>query len=65
MPLLSLQTNIQLNTEQQQEFLLLASKTMAEILGKPESYVMVSVQANIAMSFAASTEACAYIEFKV
>lgn len=64
MPYLSIQSNKALSPEQTQELLKNASQNVAEILGKPESYVMVSIPPAIPMSFAGSTDALAYLELK-
>lgn len=64
MPLLSIATNIELSAEAGQEFIAAASSKTAELLGKPERYVMVQLQSSQAMSFAGSTEPLAYCELK-
>lgn len=64
MPLLTIHTNQTLSTEQQDELIHSASQSMAELLGKPESYVMVLLQSGQAMAFAGSREPCAYLELK-
>ncbi|MDH5327747.1 MAG: phenylpyruvate tautomerase MIF-related protein [Gammaproteobacteria bacterium] len=64
MPYLSIQTNQgpdQINTN---ELLRKASLTVAEILGKPESYVMVALPDPVPMMFAGSSEPLAYLELK-
>lgn len=64
MPYLAIQTNQDLSPEKHQQLLTLASKTVAEILGKPESYVMVAVPPAIPMLFAGSDAPLAYLELK-
>jgi phenylpyruvate tautomerase len=62
MPLLKITTNNKIdNTE---NFALLASKTTAEILGKPESYVMVIVNDQQTLIFAGNDKPAAFIELK-
>ena len=41
-----------------------ASKLTAEILGKPESYVMVSINDNADLIFAGSSDPCAHLMLK-
>lgn len=65
MPYLSIHTNVELlDTDKQEALLAKASKTVASMLGKPESYVMIEVQAGQAMSFAGSREPLAYLQLK-
>ena len=62
MPLLQINTNKavddldQLATE--------ASRLIAEMLGKPESYVMVNITDNATLTFAGSNEPCAHLKLK-
>ena len=44
MPLLTISTNISLDNQAAQALCLKASSHVASLLGKPESYVMVSLQ---------------------
>ena len=62
MPLLSIRTNSQINDKK--ELALEASKQTAKILGKPESYVMVSIEDNQALIFAGNEQPAAYVELK-
>jgi len=62
MPLLSIYTNTDCNDSD--ELVRLASKKVAELLGKPESYVMVMLHPRTPMSFAGSNQSCAYLELK-
>ncbi|WP_353570235.1 phenylpyruvate tautomerase MIF-related protein [Candidatus Albibeggiatoa sp. nov. BB20] len=64
MPYLLIQTNIELESEQQTALITQASKAVAEMLGKPEIYVMVALHPNTAMSFAGNSEPTAYLELK-
>jgi phenylpyruvate tautomerase len=64
MPLLTISTNISLDDQAAQALCTKASAHVSELLGKPESYVMVSVQHGKAMSFAGNSTPCAMIELK-
>lgn len=64
MPCLILNTNQVLDEHQQNKVCLAASAKTANILGKPESYVMVLIKDQQTMSFAGNTTPCAYIELK-
>lgn len=41
-----------------------ASQLTATMLGKPESYVMVHINANASLCFAGTNEACAHLQLK-
>jgi len=62
MPYLSITSNVELATAAGQ--LEQLSKTVADGLGKPESYVMVSLHHNPAMLFAGNTQPLAFCELK-
>lgn len=62
MPLLTITTNQ--SVEDPDELCRLMSRAVASMLGKPESYVMVTLQADQAMSFAGSTDPTAMLELK-
>ena len=64
MPYLSIQTNKALDSSEINDFIDKASKTVAQQLGKPESYVMVAMPESSAMMFAGNNAACAYLELK-
>ena len=64
MPYLNIQTNADIAPDQQARLLDQASQTVAEMLGKPESYVVVALQARVAMRFGGSDAALAYLELK-
>ncbi|MGB5225297.1 MAG: phenylpyruvate tautomerase MIF-related protein [Arenicellales bacterium] len=64
MPLLTISTNISLDNEAAQALCLKASSHVASLLGKPESYVMVSLQASMIMSFAGDAAPCASVQLK-
>lgn len=62
MPVLHIQTNATI--ADQESLLKELSATVARELGKPESYVMVSITHNPAMSFAGTLEPLVYAELK-
>ena len=62
MPILSIQTNAAV--ENQEVFLKAASSLVADVLSKPESYVMIHLSDKQNMSFAGTTELLAYVELK-
>ncbi len=64
MPYLTIRTNQTLNEEEKSAVCRLASECIAERLGKSEAYVMVSVDTDIAMTFAATDRPCAFVELK-
>lgn len=64
MPYIKIQTNHSVDDELKEKLLLGASSLVAGLLGKPERYVMTALQDNVPMTFAGSTEACAFIECK-
>jgi phenylpyruvate tautomerase len=64
MPFLKIQTNQPLDGATAKALAAKASGRVAEFLGKPEAYVMVTVETNTAMQFAGSDEPLAYLELK-
>ena len=64
MPLLKIETNQPLDTDVQTRLTGKASQQVAALLGKPERYVMVSIEQNPAMLFGGSDEPLAYLELK-
>jgi len=64
MPYLSVHTNVEIDDSGQTALLTKASGTVASMLGKPESYVMVHLHAGQAMAFAGSREPLAYLQLK-
>ncbi|CAL4966589.1 unnamed protein product [Urochloa decumbens] len=62
MPTLILSTNVPVDAVVAADILKDCSKAVARIIGKPESYVMVSINGSVPMSFAASEEPAAYGE---
>lgn len=64
MPLLSIETNIELASELIPNLLQASSATIAERLGKSERYVMVRFDHNPNMSFAGDESGLAYLQLK-
>ena len=62
MPLLEITTNIRVNDSR--EILVQASKLTADLLGKPESYVMVKLQPEQYLMFAGNSEPTAHVKLK-
>jgi len=62
MPSLNIQTNVPLDGVVTSDILKDASKAVARILGKPESYVLISLRGGIPMSFGGTEEPAAYGE---
>jgi len=63
-PYLCIKTNQPLAPEPRRELLQEASRTVAQLLGKPERYVMVSIDDGREMLFAGSDAPLAYLELK-
>lgn len=51
MAYLQIQTNVDIAADQQQQLLAAASQLASQLVGKPESYVMVALQPKTPMSF--------------
>lgn len=64
MPMLKIQTNQSLDADLQKTLMRRTSQEVAAILGKPERYVMVSLEHNPAMLFGGSDAPLAYLELK-
>ena len=64
MPYLKIQTNQNLPVDSARQLAKQASTLVATLLGKPESYVMTSVENNPAMTFAGTDEPLAFLELK-
>ena len=64
MPLLSIETNVNCSDEQITKLTANASKLVAEMLAKPERYVMVKFQYNKHMRFDGNENLLAYVELK-
>lgn len=60
MPYLNIETNASLSPSEGESTLTTLSTQMASLLGKPEDYVMVRIGFSPSMSFAGTTEACAF-----
>jgi phenylpyruvate tautomerase len=64
MPFLKIQTNQRLTEQAAKSLASRGSAAIAELLGKPEAYVMVAVETCSAMQFAGTDEPLAYLELK-
>lgn len=64
MPLLSINTNQDIEADRADQLLKQASSAVAEMLGKPERYVMVQLDVNPRMLFGGSDAPLAYLELK-
>lgn len=64
MPYLKIETNCELGKNSEQEFLKKTSGFVANLLEKPEKYIMISVDLKALMMFSGSTRPSAYIELK-
>jgi phenylpyruvate tautomerase PptA (4-oxalocrotonate tautomerase family) len=64
MPTLIIKTNAELPPQPRCDLLATASAAVAELLGKPEGYVMVLLEPVADMTFGGDTAPCAYLELK-
>jgi len=64
MPLLKLQTNITIHAENKTALLQQLSQRASEWLDKPEAYVQIVLEDQVAMLFAGTTEPTAMIEIR-
>ncbi len=64
MPYCSIRTNITIERESRQVLLKKASTFIAVLLGKPESYVMVSIKPESALIFGGSDQPAAFVRLK-
>ena len=64
MPCLIIKTNQAMNKQEENNFCLSVSAITAELLGKPESYVMTLLETSMAMTMSGTTEPAAYVELK-
>lgn len=64
MPLLRVQTSARIEESAREGLLLALSAKAAEILGKPESHMMVVLEPDTAMSMAGSSGAAAFFEVR-
>ena len=62
MPAISLRTSVTLDNKV--EFLKELSSELARLTGKPEAYVMTSIESGIQMTFGGSSEHSCYVEIK-
>ncbi len=62
MPYLNIVTNQTVTDEA--ALLKAASKTVAQVSGKPESYVMIAIEQKASMSFGGSTEPTAILDYR-
>ncbi len=64
MPILRILTNVSVPAEDRADLFDRASSTVAELLGKPESYVMVILEDGRDLFFAGTSDPIAYVELK-
>ncbi len=64
MPYLKIQTNVEREPGDAQPVLARASRLVADLLDKPEKYVMTVLEAGLPMTFAGSEAPTAYLELK-
>ncbi|MDX2504629.1 MAG: phenylpyruvate tautomerase MIF-related protein [Gammaproteobacteria bacterium] len=64
MPCLIIKTNQSLNEQAKTNCCISVSAKTAQLLGKPESYVMTLLEDQVIMTMSGSTEATAYVELK-
>ena len=64
MPLLAVDTNVPGDEAADKAFLAKASQGLAQLLGKPEQYVMVRLERHDSMCFAGTQDPLAYAELK-
>jgi len=64
MPYISIETNQPIDPASNQQLLKKTSAFIAELLGKPESYVMISIQPATPLIFGGSDEPAAFVRLK-
>jgi len=64
MPCLIIKTNQSLTQQEKTDCCLSASAKTAQLLGKPESYVMTMLEDQLIMTMSGTTEPTAYLELK-
>jgi phenylpyruvate tautomerase len=64
MPLLKIQTNVDIAPQRRVSLMQKASARVAELLGKPERYVMISLEPGGSLLFDGSDQPLAYLELK-
>jgi len=62
MPILVITTNATKSAFSKESTVLALSKVVANVTGKPESYVNVVINTDAIMSFGGSTDLCAFVE---
>ncbi len=61
MPAVTIRTSLK-DVQDSNSFLLAVSKSISELTGKPETYVMTLLHTGMQMSFAGSLEPCCFVE---
>ncbi|MBC8519551.1 MAG: hypothetical protein H8D24_03985 [Gammaproteobacteria bacterium] len=64
MPYLNIETNVSLDHDEKERLMADSSKLLADLLQKPEGYVMISIRTDANLMFGGTTDPCAYLEFK-
>lgn len=64
MPLVKIQSNVELDDTRRETLLKAISSLTASELGKPEQYVMVAIEPTTPMLFAGSSDPTCYLELK-
>ena len=64
MPTLRLLTNVEIDPASRPALMARASRTVAKLLGKPESYVMVILESGRDLLFGGTVDPAAYLELK-
>jgi len=64
MPYLTIQANQEIDDATGRQLMKQASQTVSELLGKPETYIMVAIPPAAPMLFAGRDEPLAYLELK-
>ncbi len=64
MPYFSIETNQSVDLATKQQLLKKTSAFMAELLGKPETYVMINIQPDTPLVFGGSDEPAAFVRLK-
>ncbi|MCP4688863.1 MAG: hypothetical protein GY859_12485 [Desulfobacterales bacterium] len=64
MPYFSIRTNQNVDESAQKDLLKKASAFVADLMGKPEAYVMISIQTGAALLFGGGDDPAAYVELK-
>ena len=64
MPYFNIDTNQDFSSEATQEIMQKASSFLAELVGKPESFVMVSIKPGVPLIFGGTHDPCAFVRLK-